>query len=318
MKQFGFFIFFLFVNISADKKEIYLRPVYLTNAAIKCAYNINDVTVGDNSKANGLEHVIETMVDDKRYVNQFAKINFMIALPDQTEIVLKKPDWKGKVEVLENKTDVVLGIPVSDFNHTKEFENKADIVLGRPVSDFRHTEEFENLVENGKELPRHILYKRELKSAGNHQYIMHEEMVAILGQRIRDAINIEVSEYYKHKNSEKLDLSTLANERREFYVAPALKHILTRELEASVQRVDDDVSLLRVCRFIGIYISTQLPDLYITDLQIDSTDGTCTLWDKCNTPKRYRKINGSWSQISLDDLNDAVAPLEQQLRLGFL
>ncbi|XP_050428918.1 uncharacterized protein LOC126838479 isoform X4 [Adelges cooleyi] len=297
MKQFGFFIFFLFVNISADKKEIYLRPVYLTNAAIKCAYNINDVTVGDNSKANGLEHVIETMVDDKRYVNQFAKINFMIALPDQTEIVLKKPDWKGKVEVLENKTDVVLGIPVSDFNHTKEFEN---------------------LVENGKELPRHILYKRELKSAGNHQYIMHEEMVAILGQRIRDAINIEVSEYYKHKNSEKLDLSTLANERREFYVAPALKHILTRELEASVQRVDDDVSLLRVCRFIGIYISTQLPDLYITDLQIDSTDGTCTLWDKCNTPKRYRKINGSWSQISLDDLNDAVAPLEQQLRLGFL
>ncbi|XP_050427967.1 uncharacterized protein LOC126837965 isoform X2 [Adelges cooleyi] len=88
MKLFCLLISFFFVEVLADYAT-YKEYVNITTEAIKLVYEKNDLTVEGRSGANGLEHLIETMVTDDNEENykNFCKMNLLIAVPDQPEIV---------------------------------------------------------------------------------------------------------------------------------------------------------------------------------------------------------------------------------------
>ncbi|XP_050430152.1 uncharacterized protein LOC126839128 isoform X1 [Adelges cooleyi] len=91
MKLFFLLICFFFVDVLADEDlDNYMSYFYLSTTSIKRAYSMNNVTIGDRSGLNGLELVIEAMVDDTNNALEYAefcKINFLIAIPEQTEIL---------------------------------------------------------------------------------------------------------------------------------------------------------------------------------------------------------------------------------------
>ncbi|XP_050430154.1 uncharacterized protein LOC126839128 isoform X3 [Adelges cooleyi] len=90
MKLFFLLLSFFFVNVLADYTGIFLELFYHTTISIERAYVMNNLTIGDRSGLNGLEHVIETMADDVNNAleyGQFRKINFLIAVPEQLEII---------------------------------------------------------------------------------------------------------------------------------------------------------------------------------------------------------------------------------------
>ncbi|XP_050427566.1 uncharacterized protein LOC126837663 isoform X6 [Adelges cooleyi] len=91
MKYFCFLILFLFVNVSADDLRVYADMVRRINIAIEKAFNVNNLTIEDNPVTNALEYVIEAIFDDNYYNGDFATMNFMIARPDQIEIVAHIP-----------------------------------------------------------------------------------------------------------------------------------------------------------------------------------------------------------------------------------
>ncbi|XP_050433954.1 uncharacterized protein LOC126841489 [Adelges cooleyi] len=234
MKHFCFLISLFFVNILANDLSDYKESVYNINDLIRRAHYKNDVTVGDRSGANGLEHIIELMIDDDHIYKDFRKINCLIAVPERPKMIRK--------------------------------------VLG-PHSNI-------------------------LKNATFFHEKMLTEMASILGIQL---YGVRYQFWGK--------LKTLGDNRREL-VVPALKQIILRVL-------DGGPSVLRVCRLMGLYLSTQFPNSYIKKIQIDPTDGTCILGDRKNTNWRYGKIDEEWSQISLEDINVPVQSVKEQLQLGF-
>ncbi|XP_050432854.1 uncharacterized protein LOC126840899 isoform X2 [Adelges cooleyi] len=218
MKFFCFLISFVFVIVSAFDEADYKKEVYITNVAIGSAWNY------------GLEHVIETMVNDNDSYKCFAKINFMIALPDHPEIVNEIPE---------------------------------DLDLD------------------------------ELRKSMHYQFMMRLE--------IKHTLRNEYPEVDKDK------------EERRRRVVPSLKNIFRRVFDGSLDHVRGDVSLMRMCRLIGLYISTTIPTNYIKRLNIEPFTSTCILWDGIMF-KRYRKINDVWWQIDLVNTNGRVQLLEEQLR----
>ncbi|XP_050431444.1 uncharacterized protein LOC126840007 [Adelges cooleyi] len=95
-------------------------------------------------------------------------------------------------------------------------------------------------------------------------------------------------------------LKDIANERRD-HVASALNGIIGRRIIDTVGDEDDVASLTLKCYYLGIYLSTQSPELYIKEVNIDSTSLTCIFIDKNNNQKRYGKIDATWSEINSDD-----------------
>ncbi|XP_050423409.1 uncharacterized protein LOC126835127 [Adelges cooleyi] len=90
MNLYCLLISIFFVNVLANDYALYVEYIYITTETIKRASSMNDLTVGGRSGANGLEHVIETMVDDTTndlYYKEFCKMNFLMAVPDQTDIL---------------------------------------------------------------------------------------------------------------------------------------------------------------------------------------------------------------------------------------
>ncbi|XP_050434224.1 uncharacterized protein LOC126841675 [Adelges cooleyi] len=94
MKLFCLLISLFFVEVLAPY-DLYMKLVHLTTIGIKLAYEKNDLTVGSRSRLNGLEYLIETMVDnvnnDPTY-QDFRIICFLMAVPDHTEILLGRTD----------------------------------------------------------------------------------------------------------------------------------------------------------------------------------------------------------------------------------
>ncbi|XP_050431450.1 uncharacterized protein LOC126840012 [Adelges cooleyi] len=91
MKLFCLLISLFFVDVLADY-GLYMELVHLTNEGIRRAYLKNDLTVGGRSGANGLEHLIETMIDDVNNVlnyQDFCKICFLMVVPDQRKILMR-------------------------------------------------------------------------------------------------------------------------------------------------------------------------------------------------------------------------------------
>ncbi|XP_050438455.1 uncharacterized protein LOC126844358 [Adelges cooleyi] len=131
MKLFCFLISYIFVNVSADYLTDYKKEVLYANASIERAYNMNDLTVGGISGANGLEHVIEIMVNENQYYKNFAKINLMIAVPEQTCIAYDIPDLpfcdnlrksRGHQKMMEWQIRYTLGMDYPDIDQNQNFE----------------------------------------------------------------------------------------------------------------------------------------------------------------------------------------------------
>ncbi|XP_050443287.1 uncharacterized protein LOC126847198 isoform X13 [Adelges cooleyi] len=234
MKFVCFFITLVVENISAFDEAAYKKEVFITNQMIELAYNKNDLTIGQHSEANGLEYVIEEIVNDVEYYNSFAQINLMTALPD--------------------KTDIVLLIPAMKYL-------------------------------DGRLIMNNIVYPKVPYSEGP----MYDQF--ILQLEIRDTLN-----------SERLNLTTLTEGRRVTgtSIESSIRHVLGTDIADVNQdqtRSVHGVSLLRICRLMGLYLSTRFPTSYIKDLWVDPMIMTCTL-DEGDIQRRFKQINGVWWQIS--------------------
>ncbi|XP_050443286.1 uncharacterized protein LOC126847198 isoform X12 [Adelges cooleyi] len=242
MKFVCFFITLVVENISAFDEAAYKKEVFITNQMIELAYNKNDLTIGQHSEANGLEYVIEEIVNDVEYYNSFAQINLMTALPD---IVYPK-------------------VPYSEG-----FRSLNLTTLGEQRRPF-----VKQALEN--------ILRRKLGP-------MYDQF--ILQLEIRDTLN-----------SERLNLTTLTEGRRVTgtSIESSIRHVLGTDIADVNQdqtRSVHGVSLLRICRLMGLYLSTRFPTSYIKDLWVDPMIMTCTL-DEGDIQRRFKQINGVWWQIS--------------------
>ncbi|XP_050439736.1 uncharacterized protein LOC126845179 [Adelges cooleyi] len=104
-------------------------------------------------------------------------------------------------------------------------------------------------------------------------------------------------------------LESLINTMREF-VAWSIKCLIRSRILGSEQ----DVLSLPNCRLLGLYWSTQSPNSYIVEVNVDSTAGTCILKNVHDIEKKYSKIEGTWSEIY--GIGHVQESLERQLERG--
>ncbi|XP_050429781.1 uncharacterized protein LOC126838976 isoform X6 [Adelges cooleyi] len=111
----------------------YMELVHITTIGIKLAYEKNDLTIGGRSEANGLEYLIETMVDnvnnDLTYQN-FRHINFLTAVLDHPEILLRRTEvyddlFDKMIQDIESKLGI--DMPGDYFGVEKKLENLANM-----------------------------------------------------------------------------------------------------------------------------------------------------------------------------------------------
>ncbi|XP_050443272.1 uncharacterized protein LOC126847198 isoform X1 [Adelges cooleyi] len=281
MKFVCFFITLVVENISAFDEAAYKKEVFITNQMIELAYNKNDLTIGQHSEANGLEYVIEEIVNDVEYYNSFAQINLMTALPDKTDIVLLIPAMKyldGRLimntckqyqTIIKHEIESILNIVYPKVPYSEGFRSLNLTTLGEQRRPF-----VKQALEN--------ILRRKLGP-------MYDQF--ILQLEIRDTLN-----------SERLNLTTLTEGRRVTgtSIESSIRHVLGTDIADVNQdqtRSVHGVSLLRICRLMGLYLSTRFPTSYIKDLWVDPMIMTCTL-DEGDIQRRFKQINGVWWQIS--------------------
>ncbi|XP_050444499.1 uncharacterized protein LOC126848036 isoform X2 [Adelges cooleyi] len=132
----------------------------------------------------------------------------------------------------------------------------------------------------------------------------------IMRQDIERLLELEpINGFYR----ESISLKQLGDDRRQ-HVVPALKNVIRRRVLESGQH--DEASLLPKCRLLGLYLSTQFPESFIKQVDIDPIDLICILTDTNDTKRYYRKIDNAWSEIRLSNINESLQFLEEQLRLG--
>ncbi|XP_050433524.1 uncharacterized protein LOC126841231 [Adelges cooleyi] len=199
------------------------------------------------------------------------------------------------------KTDIVSNIREFDYQHNYlkcmhyqyimqlEIRHTLNITIPKPEADFEALN-LTTLAEQRRRLVKPALkniFKRLLGSMYN-QFMMQLEIRDLLTDEVRDL--------------QGLNLTTLAEQRR--VTGTSLENKIRRVLKTDVPEIVKDqngsvldVSLLRMCRLIALYISTQFPTSYIKKLQIDFIDGTCIMDDGI-TKKKYKKVNGIVWNIS--------------------
>ncbi|XP_050431022.1 uncharacterized protein LOC126839655 isoform X1 [Adelges cooleyi] len=253
MKLSSLLISFLFLaGVLADDESVYMDNIFTSTELIKNIYFKSYLTTSGTPIINGLEHIIEFMVDDVHELGflNFQKLCFLIAIPDHKDSISNIAAFR-RVPGQSGMYDGVFGLT-----------QKANAILDQMI-----------------------------------QVIV----IKLIGYRPKITYTTEFG-----------TLQDIANERREL-AALALKSLIGRRLLGE-QVVDDEASLSSKCRFLGIYLSTQSPDTYIKEVDIESTSLTCIFTDKSNTISKYRKIDGTWSQIVFN--NQAGESLETQLQRG--
>ncbi|XP_050443266.1 uncharacterized protein LOC126847196 [Adelges cooleyi] len=290
MKLFCFLFTFILVSVSAndDDDETYKKIVFLTNAAIEQAFNKNDLIVGNNSRANGLEYIIEKIVNDEGSPNRnFAKINLMITAPDQVDLA-------NIVTALARFFPPTVYAAQYQLNIRKEIKE----TLGIAISDALYHEDSEglNLTTLAEQRRRRVItslkniFRRKLGPK-------YDQFMMQLKLEVRNTLNNEVSE-----DLGRLNLTTLAEERRvtgtsiENTIRRGVLGTDTSEVVEETNGSVHDVFLWGLCRLIGLYISAQFPRSYIRELWIDPDNNTCNMHDG-TIERRFKKINDVWWQL---------------------
>ncbi|XP_050443268.1 uncharacterized protein LOC126847197 isoform X2 [Adelges cooleyi] len=280
MKLFCFLItYFFFVNVSAETPDetTIKKEVFLANAAIELAYNKNDLIVGD-----GLEHVIERIVNNITTFQTegyecFAKINYMIAIPEKTDIV----DLIPELDYCEPMRRCMI------HQNTMQHEIKNTLDIPIPVVEDGQNIEGLNITTLAEE--RRRLVKPALTNIFRRVFGSIYDQFIILD--IRNELTKQVLDLGG------LNLTKLAEKRR--VTGKSLENIIRRHvLRTKIPEVVEDPSgsehvdySIRLCRLIGLYISAHYPTSYIKELWIDPDNNTCNLYDG-SKQITYQKING--------------------------
>ncbi|XP_050442955.1 uncharacterized protein LOC126847032 isoform X2 [Adelges cooleyi] len=288
MTLFCILLTFVFVSVSENDDVTYKKIVFLTNAAIEQAFAKNDLTVGNNSRANGLEHIIEKIIDDWYTYWSFAEINMMIAAPDKLDLA----DHRSALSRFFPRTVSAIQY---QLNIRKEIKDTLDI----DISDALYREDSEglNLTTLAEHRRRRVktalknIFRRKLGPKYN-QFMMQLKL------EVRNTLTNEISE-----DLGRLNLTTLIEERRltGTSIANTIRRgVLGTDTSEVVEEESGSVPnvfLWRLCRLIGLYISAQFPRSYIRQLWSDPDDNTCIL-DDGTTLRRFKKINDLWWQLS--------------------
>ncbi|XP_050427562.1 uncharacterized protein LOC126837663 isoform X2 [Adelges cooleyi] len=287
MKYFCFLILFLFVNVSADDLRVYADMVRRINIAIEKAFNVNNLTIEDNPVTNALEYVIEAIFDDNYYNGDFATMNFMIARPDQIEIVAHIP--VEPANTFENEIKKAM-----HYQYLMEVEVRAKLsplYVTIHYSHIKRDQDSRDIDLTALAEPRRRLVKTVLKN------IISRALVTMVNQFMKQP-EIRDPSTDKVKDLGRLNLTTVAEKRR----------VTGTSLENTMRQALLDKTLWRICCMIGIYMSTRLPTSYIKNIHVESN--MCTLYDGI-TQQRYQQINGVLWQIGLD--NRRAQLFEEQL-----
>ncbi|XP_050431604.1 uncharacterized protein LOC126840138 [Adelges cooleyi] len=105
------------------------------------------------------------------------------------------------------------------------------------------------------------------------------------------------------------NLPQLGEERRRL-TGKALKQIIIHALDGT----DPNVISQQMCRFIGLWISTEILTLYMTNTYIDpDISSVCILMDKSNHTVKYRTFNGTYWQVDVNNIELQIIELKDQL-----
>ncbi|XP_050443271.1 uncharacterized protein LOC126847197 isoform X4 [Adelges cooleyi] len=260
MKLFCFLItYFFFVNVSAETPDetTIKKEVFLANAAIELAYNKNDLIVGGKPGAT--------------------KINYMIAIPEKTDIV----DLIPELDYCEPMRRCMI------HQNTMQHEIKNTLDIPIPVVEDGQNIEGLNITTLAEE--RRRLVKPALTNIFRRVFGSIYDQFIILD--IRNELTKQVLDLGG------LNLTKLAEKRR--VTGKSLENIIRRHvLRTKIPEVVEDPSgsehvdySIRLCRLIGLYISAHYPTSYIKELWIDPDNNTCNLYDG-SKQITYQKING--------------------------
>ncbi|XP_050443265.1 uncharacterized protein LOC126847195 [Adelges cooleyi] len=291
MKLICFLFTFILVSANDDDDAFmksYNKVVFLTNAAIEQAFNKNDLIVGNNSRANGLEHIIEKIVNDDRSYRSFAQINLMIAVPGKLELTDIVPGSENSLPII-----------VSAMRYQIRMGKEIKTTLGIEIPDALYRENsrglnLTTLVDNRRRRVKTALkniFRRKLGTKYN-QFMMQLKL------EVRNTLNKEVSEDLGRFNltnlaeKRRLTGTSLENTIRRGVLGTDTSQVAEEETESS-----EHVFLWGLCRLIGLYISVQFPTSYIRELRIDPDNHTCNLHDG-TMERRFKKINDVWWQLS--------------------
>ncbi|XP_050444207.1 uncharacterized protein LOC126847845 isoform X1 [Adelges cooleyi] len=136
------------------------------------------------------------------------------------------------------------------------------------------------------------------------QRFMRVEITSALSIPMPDAA------YQNFRNS---NLTELGKARRR-YTREALRKIILKIL-ASKEPVFSLGQIHRfgkLCCFIGLWMSTKIPSLYITGIKTEN-NGVCVLMDGSDHLTKYRSFNGVLWQVDAVDIDNKIIELKAQL-----
>ncbi|XP_050423985.1 uncharacterized protein LOC126835442 isoform X2 [Adelges cooleyi] len=173
-----------------------------------------------------------------------------------------------------------------------------------------------------------------------------------LQRLIKDELNIAVplidetqgiaNRKNRRKTFEILNMLILGTARRRI-TGIALKHILSRAIDfENVTKLMEErrlvgtetlnmnnritralsgfrpgITLLQICRLIALFMSAKFPALPPTDIHIDSDMYTCTLMNGITEDQKFRKIEGKWYEVDVDDITNVGELFKEQLNIVF-
>ncbi|XP_050425381.1 uncharacterized protein LOC126836215 [Adelges cooleyi] len=109
---------------------------------------------------------------------------------------------------------------------------------------------------------------------------------------------------------ENLNLQQLGEERRRL-TGEALKKIIIHALDGT----EPTVSLTEKCRFLGLWIITQIPNLHIKSTNIDPY-GVCILIDKSDHNIKYRYSSGQFWYVDVNNTDFQIIQLKERVMIN--
>ncbi|XP_050424017.1 uncharacterized protein LOC126835455 [Adelges cooleyi] len=134
----------------------------------------------------------------------------------------------------------------------------------------------------------------DIQQSTNYQTLMQNEIAVQLSLPVPE---------FPNQNFGNLNLRQLGEERR-FFTAEALKNITIRALDG----LEPGVTLKQLCRIIGVWTSTQIPNLFITSTNVEPYS-VCALEDEEGHVVKYRSFEGIYWQVDVTDIDLQIIQL---------